>query len=169
MLSKKMEQSGSLSKMLTVICANPNCESKKDLQIAPYFVSAYFSLPIDPNGNTIKRVCKTCFGVAEDHQRILVQLLKEKQSILKGPKKPKNQTVSIDDEELVEQEVESPEEVEIEENIEVYVPSVMKKYQFQIQLDASIKNLGKFLQNYLQCIKESWNGSNNIILVIFFF
>ena len=141
-----MEHFGSVTKMLTVICANPNCEAKKDLQIAPYFVSAYFSLPIDPNGKTIKRVCKKCFGIAEDNQQMLVQLLKEKKSIFTGPRKPKNQTVSIDDEELVEQEVESPEEVEIEENIEVYVQNVMKKYQFQIQLDASIKNLGKFLQ-----------------------
>ena len=133
------------TKMFNAICGNPNCRAKKDLKIAPYFVCAYYSLPVD--SHIVKRVCHPCYEAAEAHQNQLVELLKSKKSIYSdGIKKPKNQMVTIDDEEVVEERVVPVEDIEVEDEIDIFVHSLMTKYHFQEQLDASIKQLGKSFQ-----------------------
>jgi hypothetical protein len=130
------------TKMFNAICANPHCRAKKDLKVARYFVCAYYSLPVD--SHIIKRVCQPCYESAEKHQNHLVELLKSKKSIYTdGLKKPKNQMVTIDDEEVVEELVKPVEAIEVEDDIDIFVHSLMTKYQFQDQLGASIKQLGK--------------------------
>lgn len=142
----KIKQCGnghdSVSKGHLKICSNPDCGSKENLCVAPYFVCAYFGLLVERS--KVRRVCQSCYKDAENHQNILVKMLHDHKSIILGPKKPKNQMVTIDDEECYEESGESPEEVEIEGDIEDLVKCLMEKYRFEEQVDATLKHLGIF-------------------------
>ncbi|XP_046453809.1 histone-lysine N-methyltransferase SETDB1-like isoform X2 [Daphnia pulex] len=123
------------------ICSNPDCESKDNLRFAPYFVCAYFGLLVEKFN--VRRVCQRCYRDAENHQSVLVKMLGDHKSIVLGPKKPKNQMVTIDDEECSEDSTESPEEVEIEGDIDNFVKYLVEKYRFEEQVDASLNHLEK--------------------------
>lgn len=129
------------NKVTRKICSNPECGSKTNLRTAPYFVCAYFGVLVERS--SIRRVCQRCYKEAENHQNILVKMLRDHKSIVLGPKKPKNHMVTIDDEECSDESIESPEEVEIEEDIEGLVKHLSQEYKFEQQVDASIKHLGK--------------------------
>jgi hypothetical protein len=72
-------------------------------------------------------------------------MLCDHKSIALGPKKPKNQMVTIDDEECFEESMESLEEVEIEGDIDDFLKHLVEKYRFEEQIDASFHHLGKYL------------------------
>lgn len=137
------------SKATRKICSNPDCGSKTNLRTAPYFVCAYFGVLVERCG--IRRVCQRCYKEAENHQNVLVKMLRDHKSIVLGPKKPKNHMVTIDDEECSDESIESPEEVEIEEDIEELVKHLSQKYKFEQQVDASIKHLGKINIEFMKC------------------
>lgn len=134
------EQNSGKSGVRLKVCSA--CNVKRDnLQVAPYFVCAYFSLET----SKLRRICLKCFEEAENHQKVLVNLLSEHKSVVSGPKKPKNEIEIVDldaddgnaesDEELEQ----CQEEVELTEDVEQFVESIMEKYQFSKQLqDASI-------------------------------
>jgi len=125
------------------ICSNPDCGSKDNLRFAPYFVCAYFGLLVEKSN--MRRVCQRCYRDAENHQSVLVKMLNDHKSIALGPKKPKNQMVTIDDEECSEDSTESPEEVEVEGDIDNFVKYLVEKYSFEEQVDASFNHLGKYI------------------------
>ena len=133
--------SSSVGKGRLKICSNADCGSNENLCFAPYFVCAYYGLRVE-RSNT-RRVCQRCYREAENHQSILVNMLRDHKSIILGPKKPKNQMVTIDDEECSEDSMGSPEEVEIEEGIEDLVKCLVEKYKFEEQVDDTLKHLGK--------------------------
>lgn len=123
------------------MCSNPECGKKDNLCAAPYFVCAYYGIHIEKR---MKRVCQKCYREAENHQDILVKMLGNNKSIILGPKKPKNLLITIDDEDGGDEELfVNPEEVEIEEDIDDLVNYLVQKYNFQEQVDASLKYLGK--------------------------
>lgn len=120
--------------------------------IAPSFVKAYYGLAIE--GIIVRKVCEACYESAEGHQNQLVAMLLSKQSIaLHGPKKPNNQVqvVSLDDDEdaeTVEEHVEPSEELEVEEDFELFVQNIMEKYKFNDQLESSIQKLGMHITKF---------------------
>lgn len=135
-----------LTKIRLKICSNPDCGSKSNLYVAPYFVSAYYGFLVDkPNR---RRVCQNCYKEAENHQNVLVKMLQEQKSIVLGPRKPKNHMVTIDDEECSDESVGSTEEVEIEEDVEELVKQLARKYNFQQQVDSSTEHLGNLTVKY---------------------
>jgi histone-lysine N-methyltransferase SETDB1 len=125
------------------ICSNPDCGIKENLRSAPYFVCAYFGLLVEKFNS--RKVCQRCYRDAENHQSVLVKMLCDHKSIALGPKKPKNQMVTIDDEECFEESMESLEEVEIEGDIDDFLKHLVEKYRFEEQIDASFHHLGKYL------------------------
>ena len=134
-------QSECLNFLKLRLCANPSCRVRaEDLQIAPYFVCAYFGLQVE--SPKVRRVCDTCYKEAEKHQNILVGLLREQKSIVFGPKKPKTPIITIDDEDDVEEFLEYHEEVEVKEDMGDFVKLMMEKYKFDQQIDASCQLLG---------------------------
>ncbi|XP_045036410.1 histone-lysine N-methyltransferase SETDB1 isoform X2 [Daphnia magna] len=128
-----------VNKLHMKMCSNPDCGSTENLQIAPYFVCAYFGLKVETH--SVRRVCQRCFRDAETHQNVLLKMLYDHKSIALGPKKPKNQMVTIDDEDYSEESIESLEEVEVEGDIDQFVDHLMEKYRFKQQVDASYKHL----------------------------
>jgi histone-lysine N-methyltransferase SETDB1 len=122
------------------------CKIKGDkLQVAPYFVCAFFSLETD----RVSRVCSKCYGEAENHQSVLVNMLVDNKSVFTGPKKPKNQVeiVDLDDDddvEFLEEHEKSREEVAIEEDVDDVVQYVMDKYCFGEQLNAASLHLRNY-------------------------
>jgi histone-lysine N-methyltransferase SETDB1 len=122
------------------------CKIKGDkLQVAPYFVCAFFSLETD----RVSRVCSKCYGEAENHQSVLVNMLVDNKSVFTGPKKPKNQVeiVDLDDDddvEFLEEHEKSREEVAIEEDVDDVVKYVMDKYCFGEQLNAASLHLRNY-------------------------
>ena len=121
------------------------CKIKGDkFQVAPYFVCAFFSLDTD----RANRVCSKCYGEAENHQSVLVNMLIDHKSIFTGSIKPKNQVeiVDLDDDnaDFLEEHGECQEEVELEDDVDDVVNYVMKKYRFGEQLDAASLHLRNY-------------------------
>lgn len=140
---------GCVKKMPKQICLNPDCGAKINLQVAPYFVCAYFGVVSEKFGR--RRVCRKCYKDAENHQNVLVKMLCDHQSIMLGPKKPRHQLVTIDDEDNEDpqsQTVECPEEVEVEGDLKQIINQVTEKYKFGDQVKASVKFLGKYYVSF---------------------
>lgn len=134
-----------MNKLHLKMCSNPDCGSTENLRLAPYFVCAYFSIAVERYG--ARRVCQRCYRDAENHQNVLLKMLCDHKSIVLGPKKPKNEMVTIDDEDNTEESIESPEEVEIEGDTDNFINYLIQKYRFRDQIDASLKHLGKYMLN----------------------
>jgi histone-lysine N-methyltransferase SETDB1 len=73
------------------------------VQVATYFVCAFFSLETDRVRRVCskcygeaERVCSKCYGEAENHQSVLVNMLVDHTNVYTGPKKPKNQVEIVD-------------------------------------------------------------------------
>lgn len=144
-----MEPSKILQRANKSVCANPHCRDNKNLIFAPSFVSAYFGYAIDEQ--VVRKVCKACYESAESHQNQLMNLLLSKQSLaLHCPKKLNSQveviSIDEDDTEIVEedQQVESPEELEVNEDLGLFVNNLMEKYNFSDQLEATIEKMGMY-------------------------
>ena len=75
---------------------------------------------------------------------VLVEMLKEHQSIILGPKKkPRTQVLTIDEEELEEEFASGcSEEILMEEDIDGLVNEMMEKYCFKKQVEESVAHLG---------------------------
>lgn len=127
------------SKSLPSLCSNPICGNKTDLQLAPNFVCAYFGLTLEKN--QVRKVCQSCFKDAENHQNVLVELLREKKSIILGPKKPKNYMVTIDDE-VIDDQASATEQIEVEGDITALIQDMMDTYRFDQQTNDTVNYLG---------------------------
>ena len=156
-------ESSKRSPVVPAVCANPNCRADTNLNIiAPSFVKAYYGLAIEEQ--IVRKVCQACYESADSHQNHLLHLLLSNQSLASGPKKSNNNQVevlSIDDDEdteMVEKHrVEPPEEeLEVDENFELFVNSIMKKYNFNDQLEASIEKLGMYIQIFIFLFLETY-------------
>lgn len=140
------------AKIRPYLCSNPICGNKTDLRVAPKFVCAYYGLTEEKSH--MRKVCLHCFKDAENHQDVLVELLREKRSIILGPKKPKNYLVTIDDEEIKNESPEPSEEVEIEEDLEAFVQATMDKYRFEQQTNDTVNYLEQRLEGNVVKMKE---------------
>jgi len=128
------------SKSAPSLCSNPICGNKTDLQLAPNFVCAYFGLTLEKN--QVRKVCQSCYKDAENHQTVLVELLREKKSIILGPKKPKNYLVTIDEEEVIDDQTNPPEQIEVEGDITTILQEMMDTYRFDQQTNDTVNYLG---------------------------
>lgn len=124
------------------ICANYECGRKTELLSAPNFVCAYFGLSIE-NHRRIK-FCKKCCEEAENHQSMLVKMIKDHQPIILAPKKPRNQMVTLDDDSSDGKTSSDIEEaVEIEGQLQQIVSDLLDTCQFEKQVEESVNYLGK--------------------------
>ncbi|KAI9552321.1 hypothetical protein GHT06_022686 [Daphnia sinensis] len=132
---EKEEQNSAKNRVRLKVCS-ACCLKGDNLRVAPYFVCAYFSL----DTSKLRRICQKCFEEAENHQIALVNLLSEHKSVVSGPKKPKNdiEIVDLDADDVnieSDEEQEECQEVEVTEDVEQFVDSLMVKYQFSKQLE----------------------------------
>lgn len=122
-------------------CANYECGRKTELLSAPQFVCAYFGLSIE-NHRRIK-FCKKCFEEAENHQSMLVKMIKDHQPIIIAPKKPRNQMVTLDDDSSDGKTSSDIDDVvEIEGELQQIVADLLDTCQFEKQVEESVNYLG---------------------------
>ena len=129
-------------------CSNPACGNKSEnCRVAPYFVCAYFHLQKESKKQ--KRVCPKCYMEAESHQTVLVERLKNGEMVFDfNERGTQPEVVALDEEESSEEEEsadsnEVDEVVEIEDNFDKVLKSLMEKYNFKEQVDSAISHLGK--------------------------
>ena len=130
-------------------CSNPACGNKSEnCRVAPYFVCAYFHLQKESKKQ--KRVCPKCYMEAESHQTVLVERLKNGEMVFgfNNEQGTQPEVVALDEEESSEEEEsadsnEVDEVVEIEDNFDEVLKSLMEKYNFKEQVDSAISHLGK--------------------------
>jgi hypothetical protein len=122
-------------------CANPSCETQSDLVRAPNYVCAYYEV-----SEKNRKVCLSCLKEAQQHQDILVNLVRQRKCVFLGPKLQRNYaatTVTIEDDEINDSDGKSCEEVEIDIDETSYLQKMMKKHHFTDQVESSVKHLGK--------------------------
>lgn len=124
------------------MCSNAECGSSVDLKIAPSFVCSYFGLNYDPQRR--RKICQKCFDEAEKHQNTLVKMLQNRKCLILGPKKPKNQLVTLDEDVTEEVHDDVMYEVQLDDDLNSLVSSLMRKYKFEDQINSSVYHLGKF-------------------------
>lgn len=122
------------------MCSNAECGSNLELKIAPSFVCSYFGLSYDPQRR--RKICQSCYDDAEKHQNTLVRMLQEHKSLILGPKKPKNQLVTLDEDTSEEIHDDVLLEVQLDGELSSMVSSFMGKYKFEDQINSSVYHLG---------------------------
>jgi hypothetical protein len=123
------------------VCANPTCETKSDLVRAPNYVCAYYDV-----SEKKRKVCISCLKEAQQHQDVLVNLVRQRKCVFLGPKRQHNYaatTVTLEDDEINDSDEKSCEEIEIDIDETVYLQKMMKKHHFTDQVESSVKHLGK--------------------------